>query len=82
MFLTCVSFAQENGMGHLLQGRLSLGRSDPQLLGLEEFIAFILVGLGDLMLIYDDFLLTQKTKASSQRGQSQILQQLLSQLCS
>ena len=32
---------------------------DPQLLRLEEeFIAFILVGLTDRMLIYDDFLLT------------------------
>ena len=32
---------------------------DPQLLCLEkELIAFILVGLTDRMLIYDDFLLT------------------------
>lgn len=30
---------------------------DPQLLGMEEeFAAFILVGLVDLMLIYEDFL--------------------------
>lgn len=29
---------------------------DPQLLGMEEFTAFVLVGLVDLLLIYDDFL--------------------------
>lgn len=29
---------------------------DPQLLGMEEFTAFFLVGLVDLLLIYDDFL--------------------------
>lgn len=29
---------------------------DPQLLGMEEFTAFVLVGFVDLLLIYEDFL--------------------------
>lgn len=41
---------------------------DPQLLGTEEgFSAFILVDLVSLMLTHDDFLITPKAEASSQR---------------
>lgn len=52
IFLTCASLA-----GIFFPGKVLM--LDPQLLRLEEeFIAFILVGLTDRMLISDDFLLT------------------------
>jgi len=48
---------------------------DAQRLGMEEeSISFILVGLVDLVPVYDDFISTQKAKAPSQRPQ--IAQQL------
>lgn len=44
---------------------------DAQLLVMEEeFTAFILVSLVDLMLIYGNFLATQKAKTSPQRQKS------------
>lgn len=57
IFLTCASLAGIFFPGEMILGKVLM--LDPQLLRLEEeFIAFILVGLTDCMLISDDFLLT------------------------